>query len=546
MLVLLSLPLVLVLVLIVGFKLSGVRAGLAGIALAVALALGLEGLEFNARIAYQAGVNALILTLMGMAVIFSGLLFNDILSKGRFSARLQDYIFHLPMPLAIKAFLLIFGLLPALEALTGFGVSLLLGVPLLMTLFDKQTGLRLSMLGMNVIPWGTMALATLVGAGLIGVDAVLLGVETAYLAACVALGFALIAMVVLGGFLKMRQGQSLGQTDNSFTAAFWSKNARFCVGNARKVSNLAALSALNRTLLPKKSATRPNCQFALGISALAGVLTAGCFGGLLMAFNHLGLTETAGVLAGGTVFIAGFLLCGAVYGFQRLGSPLRLIQNLAPYLLVVGLVLTVKWLVAVFATDSTAFTLTGFVVVFNVLKSPAIALLAASAAVCLWLNNKHTPIRVDWPVGKTLKSCSGLFVFVLLAQILNFSGFLQGIVAVLAGMDNPLLLKLLSPLLAIVSGFVTGSNTSANALLIQMQYDLGALSGDGVLFAAIQNAGSGLATFSSMPIIILMMTIAQGVREDMEAADEAALLKFGLKCLGVVYAALLMGVWCLS
>ena len=182
----------------------------------------------------------------------------------------------------------------------------------------------------------------------------------------------------------------------------------------------------------------------------------------------MGMPTLAGVLAGGTVFVAGFLLCGAVYGFQHLGSPLRLMQNLAPYLLVVGLVLAVKWLVEVFAPQSAVFTLTGFGVALNVLKSPAIALLAASAMVCSWLKSKHAPIQVDWPISKTLKSCSGLFVFVLLAQILNFSGFLQGIVAVLAGVDNPLLLKLLSPLLAIASGFVTGSNTSANALLIRM------------------------------------------------------------------------------
>ncbi|MCP2040853.1 hypothetical protein L1281_001443 [Neisseria sp. HSC-16F19] len=59
----------------------------------------------------------------------------------------------------------------------------------------------------------------------------------------------------------------LGRTDHSFTAAFLSKTARFCVGNARKVSNLAALSALDRTFLSQKSATRPNGQFALAEQA---------------------------------------------------------------------------------------------------------------------------------------------------------------------------------------------------------------------------------------------------------------------------------------
>lgn len=45
----------------------------------------------------------------------------------------------------------------------------------------------------------------------------------------------------------------LRQTDHSFTAAFLSKITRFGVENARKVSNLVALFALNlnRTFLPK-------------------------------------------------------------------------------------------------------------------------------------------------------------------------------------------------------------------------------------------------------------------------------------------------------
>lgn len=54
-----------------------------------------------------------------------------------------------------------------------------------------------------------------------------------------------------------------GRTEHSFAAAFLPKIARFCVANARKVSDFAVLFTLNRTPLPKNSAARPSFPFAL-------------------------------------------------------------------------------------------------------------------------------------------------------------------------------------------------------------------------------------------------------------------------------------------
>ena len=61
-----------------------------------------------------------------------------------------------------KALILLLGFLPAVESLTGFGVSLFLGVPIFLKLFPQKKALKLSVLGMNIMPWGTLALATII------------------------------------------------------------------------------------------------------------------------------------------------------------------------------------------------------------------------------------------------------------------------------------------------------------------------------------------------------------------------------------------------
>ena len=67
-----------------------------------------------------------------------------------------------------KAILIVVGLAPALESMTGFGISLLVTIPLVMAFAPRQKALRLSLLSMNIMPWGTLALATTVGAQLSG------------------------------------------------------------------------------------------------------------------------------------------------------------------------------------------------------------------------------------------------------------------------------------------------------------------------------------------------------------------------------------------
>ncbi len=88
------------------------------------------------------------------------------------------------------------GLAPLLEAMTGFGVSLIATVPLLMGLFSRQVGMKMALAGMVVMPWGTLGLATVIGALLAHMPAQELGSHSALVSAPVFLALAAVALAL--------------------------------------------------------------------------------------------------------------------------------------------------------------------------------------------------------------------------------------------------------------------------------------------------------------------------------------------------------------
>nr|BFE95391.1 hypothetical protein GCM10020185_59270 [Pseudomonas brassicacearum subsp. brassicacearum] len=74
---------------------------------------------------------------------------------------------------------IVLGLAPLLEAMTGFGVSLIATVPLLLSLFERRIALRIALTGMAIMPWGTLGLASVIGASLVHLDATALASTSA-------------------------------------------------------------------------------------------------------------------------------------------------------------------------------------------------------------------------------------------------------------------------------------------------------------------------------------------------------------------------------
>lgn len=128
---------------------------------------------------YISGLSATaVITLQASLVVGPGLYLNSLLSRTKAHDALVSWIERLPMDPLHKRLMIVVGLAPALESLTGFGVSLLVTVPLLLAVSERHSALCQSMLSMNIMPWGTLGLATAVGAQLSGQPLSVLGLST--------------------------------------------------------------------------------------------------------------------------------------------------------------------------------------------------------------------------------------------------------------------------------------------------------------------------------------------------------------------------------
>ena len=176
-------PLAVVAVAILLARTSVLTGSLLGIAAAVLMSLWV-GFEWQMAKVRNIGLDSLLLTASVAMVIVPGLGFNALLRSQGLTRQLALWVRQLPVSREAKALLVLLGLAPAVESLTGFGVSMFLTIPILYPLYAARTA-RLGLLSMNIMPWGTLGLATLVGAMLVGSEPQELGVLTSFTSALV-------------------------------------------------------------------------------------------------------------------------------------------------------------------------------------------------------------------------------------------------------------------------------------------------------------------------------------------------------------------------
>ncbi|MCW5235329.1 L-lactate permease [Verminephrobacter eiseniae] len=135
-----------------------------------------------------------ILFLSTACVIVPGLAFVMLVERGGAPQAIGAWVKELGWTPAAQIIFIVLGLAPLLESMTGFGVSLIATVPLLIGLFTRQSGMKIALAGMVIMPWGTLGLATLVGALLAHLPAGTLGSHSALISAPVFFCLAAIAL----------------------------------------------------------------------------------------------------------------------------------------------------------------------------------------------------------------------------------------------------------------------------------------------------------------------------------------------------------------
>ncbi|MDF9621026.1 L-lactate permease, partial [Pseudomonas entomophila] len=216
-------PIGLVIALILLLRRPPVQAALAGVA-GVLLLWGLGAAQpLSAAVSGAILQDTLILLLSTACVIVPGLAFVILVERAGAPQAIGAWVRELGWTPPMQVIFIVLGLAPLLEAMTGFGVSLIATVPLLMGLFSRQVGMKMALAGMVVMPWGTLGLATVIGALLAHVPAQELGSHSALVSAPVFLGLAAVALV-LAGIRSVQAWLGLALISMLFSAVLYAVN----------------------------------------------------------------------------------------------------------------------------------------------------------------------------------------------------------------------------------------------------------------------------------------------------------------------------------
>lgn len=406
----------------------------------------------------RALIDTLLLMLIVTSVLVPGLFFVE--AARRLGAPLAfATLFHsLQLPVSRSIIFLTVGVGVFIESLTGMGVSLLVTMPLLLEQVPRRQAIGLGLVGMGLMPWGALALPSVLGAKLSGIS------------------------------------------DTDFGQAVWLLSAPLIV----------ILPMLTCLIARETRPTRSGLSLAIGV----GLVLMTVMG---LATWTLGV-EAAGVL-GGLAVVLTLIFLGDRAGLSGSGT---LVLGIWPYAALVSMVIVQKPLLAVLSVHELAPHISTDRLSWSVLSTPGLALFAVAVAA------SFRTFQIELFASVAACAWRPLFataLFLLSARLLIEIGGTAKLATAAAGLPRELALLCVG-LMGAISGFLTGSGISGNALFMASAPQIGAGFGRSILFSALQNAAAAHTALASLPIAAVLLAALSGGRT---TDDDRAALTYGLR-----------------
>ncbi|MDD2102977.1 L-lactate permease [Pseudomonas putida] len=438
-------PVLLVTAMLVVLRRPPVHAAMAGTLLVMVLWLAGAADAWRPDSVLAAARDTAVLFASTAFVIVPGLAFVIFIERLGVNLALSQWVRSLGLGRGDQVVFIVLGLAPLLEAMTGFGVSLIATVPLLLSLFERRVALRIALTGMAIMPWGTLGLASVIGASLAHLDASALAATSALISAPVFFGLSALALY-LAGVREPREWRTLG--------VFW-------------LLFVAVLYSASRWFGP----------------------------------------EVAGVAAGLVTAVA-VLACG-LWRLRRSDGERGSVQwprQAWPYLLLIAYIVGLKLLWSLTAWQD-SWIVQGSQVTWKPLASPGVALILV--LIGLGFHTRSAQRQTGLPaalVARVKRPLLTIFFFLAMSQMMVKAGFLAGLMQLLAGL-SPTAATSLVAMLGALSGYMTGSNVGGNAIFMPAIAMLPESSR--LLLAAVQNSAAGHAALGSLSIVMLILGLAK-------------------------------------
>lgn len=453
---------------------SAVKAGMAGLVITVTIVVWVPAFQLSSTALADAFFKGGLTTVTVAYVLFGGVLLYQVLREGGALKTVSAAVTcAIPDP-AHRLFTLVLGFSVFLEAVTGFGIGIVVCAPLFVAFgCEPRRAALLALLGQCAIPWGALGIGTLLGSRLSGVPVRELGTLGAVLS---------FPFIVLCGAIALA------------VAGEWRP-------------------------MPKRVV-----QLAFYASTLAAVLWAGS---ILIG------VELAGCLAGLVVIAVG-LASGAIRPSSvRPAAPTKgqLGPALIPMAVLVGSLLATRlwptlenWSRSTLRVDVERFDFT-----LSVLHHPGFWMIVAAGigVATLGLSRQRFAAVAAATIRQWAVATLAVSGFLILAQIMFDASMTNLLAATITGAFGHRYL-LLIPWVGALSGFLTASNAGANAMFMQFQASAAqTLSLPLELAAAAQNAGAANATLASPGRIALAAAVTGCAGQEHRLLRPALLVVLG-------------------
>ncbi|MFC8015397.1 L-lactate permease [Streptomyces cinereoruber] len=283
------LPILLVIAALV-LRQSSTRAALAGVG--TAAVVGMFWFGFDGGEAWSVLTQWWPIILEVLLIIYGGIAFAEASRRTGAQEVLARWLRENLGTGVVPVLAIVHGVTPLAESLTGFGIGMAIGVPLLYGLgIGGCKAATTGLLGLCIVPWGSMGPGTLIASHLAGVDFDALGAASAAISLAVFLGTGIAAALIVAGPGERLLGV-LFATCSAFVlwGGVWGANLLFGTAPAGAVG--AALVLVMHMVLRRARGNRITLSAEVRRAGAAHVVLLGGVLSVAITVRALGLADS--------------------------------------------------------------------------------------------------------------------------------------------------------------------------------------------------------------------------------------------------------------
>ena len=476
-----SLPILVILIMIFFLKKSSIITGITACILTIFISI---IPIFNVRFTQLLHpiFKSILTTSTIIYILFFGILLFHLMDKSGAIGGIASTIKSSTEDKIYQVLLLALGLSPLIEAVSGFGLAVIVIAPILMALgFNGIKSTLISLISLCIIPWGTLAMGTIIGANLGNVPLEEMGLVSSLMCIPLFIYFAtLVSYIAVGRKEMVKRLPEIIFISGTLGGAVWLCNKYFSVELAGLFGALSVI-LVTFILIQFRKITCKN-----GNGGFDSKIRKGKYDFLL--------------------YIAPYLFLIVTLFASRVFYPLQ------------------EFLKSVWNIDLPQYNFQLFI-----LYSPGFFLILSCIFTILIFKLKKSDAVES--IKLTVKKCNPVilttFLFITVSELMAEANMIQVLSSFAANSFGEFFVYI-TPLIGAMGGFLTGSNTASNTMFIRLQTHTAVQIGlPPLLLASAQNVSSSLMTMVNPSRVTLGASICKISNRENEIQKKMALVGAG-------------------